>query len=106
MWGQEGFNVIRTAIIEYCERVGTPIDIGYAFQWDNSVMLIRDGDGLDEIRYTNCNTALQMIYHYLCQGSDPWKAVKQAKDEWDKDFAETERAMREYQQKNGPKDGT
>jgi hypothetical protein len=93
VWGDEGFNVIREGIMQYCERVKTPIDLGYAFQWDNSVMLIRDSEGLDELTYANCNFALNSIYHYLCQGSDPWKAVKQAKEEWEKDLANSESAM-------------
>ncbi len=97
-WGQEGFNVIRTGIMEYCEKVGTPVDLGYAFQWDNSVMLIRDGEGLDELSYTNCNIALQKIYHFLFKWDDPWKAVKEARDEWEKELAEAERAMREMQE--------
>ncbi|MGH8095087.1 MAG: hypothetical protein ACREIF_16705 [Chthoniobacterales bacterium] len=93
-WGKEGFNVIRMAIMDYCKLARTPVDLGYAFQWDKSVMLIDDGEHtLPEAAYKNCEVALANIYHYLTQWSDPWKAVAQAKAEWEQEFAKSEEVM-------------
>src|SRR5258708_40050886 len=81
-WGEEGFNVIRNALIEYCAEAGTPVDLGYAFQWDTSVPLIRHAEGMTDDEFRNCDTALSNIVDYLHQGMDPWAAVTAAKKDW------------------------
>jgi hypothetical protein len=81
-WGEEGFNVIRKALIEYCRQVHPEFDLGYAFQWDTGTPLIKDSEGLSDDEYRDCSTALAMITNYLHQGMDPWQAVASAKLEW------------------------
>ena len=92
-WGDKGFNVIREALLDYCKDAGTPIaDLGYAFQWDTAVPLIKNSENLTNDQFRNCDTALKNITDYLYAGDDPWKAVANARKDWDE---EKERVRKE-----------
>jgi hypothetical protein len=67
-WGEEGFNVIRNAIMDYCRPVHPNFDLGYAFQWDTGTPLIKNAEGLSDAEYINASTALAMITDYLNRG--------------------------------------
>ena len=96
VYGEEGFNVIRQALIEYCEKSGKPIDLAFGYQWDDSVMLLKD-DNLTDEEFQICDTALKTINHYLNKpNTDPWKAVQEAQEEWAENWAEAERLLRDY----------
>ena len=61
-WGEQGFNVIREALIDYCKEAGTPIkNLGYAFQWDTAVPLVQHSEDMNDDQFRNCETALKMI---------------------------------------------
>jgi len=91
-WGEEGFNAIRKALIDYCGEAGTPVDLGHAFQWDTGTPLLKHSEDMTDDQYRNSDTALQVITDYMNAGCDPWQAVAKARQQWD---AEKERVRKE-----------